>query len=104
VLKECCVILTTTNEQNVVEQITNNLLEMSLANCIQVDNVMSYFRWQGKVSSQSEYRIVIKAKSENYNEIEKIITDLHNYDLPQIIKFDIQGGLPAYLNWITQNI
>ncbi|WP_375326691.1 divalent cation tolerance protein CutA [Candidatus Tisiphia endosymbiont of Nemotelus uliginosus] len=47
---------------------------------------------------------MVKAKSTDYRKIEKLITTLHNYDLPQIIKLEIQDGLPEYLNWIMQGI
>lgn len=103
-LESCCIILTTTNAQNIVEQITSTLIKENLAACVQVDNVVSHFKWQDKISSEPEFRIVIKAKSANYDKIEKIIISLHNYDIPQIIKLDIQDGLPAYLNWIIQNV
>ncbi|WP_375318571.1 divalent-cation tolerance protein CutA [Candidatus Tisiphia endosymbiont of Oplodontha viridula] len=103
-VQRCCVILTTTDNQQVVDKLTISLLEANLAACIQVDNIVSYFKWEGKISSVLEYRIVVKAKSDNYNAIEKMIIDMHNYDLPQIIKLDIQDGLPAYLNWVTQSI
>ncbi|WP_341756351.1 MULTISPECIES: divalent-cation tolerance protein CutA [unclassified Candidatus Tisiphia] len=103
-VQRCCVILTTTDNQQVVDKLTISLLEANLSACIQVDNIVSYFKWEGKISSVPEYRIVVKAKSDNYNAIEKMIIDMHNYDLPQIIKLDIQDGLPAYLNWVTQSI
>ncbi len=103
-VQRCCVILTTTDDQQVVDKLTISLLEANLAACIQVDNIVSYFKWEGKISSVPEYRIMVKAKSDNYNIIEKMIIDIHNYDLPQIIKLDIQDGLPAYLNWVTQSI
>lgn len=103
-VQRCCVILTTTDDQQVLDKLTISLLEANLAACIQVDNIVSYFKWEGKISSVPEFRIVVKAKSDNYNAIEKMIIDIHNYDLPQIIKLDIQDGLPAYLNWVTQSI
>ncbi|WP_250311607.1 divalent-cation tolerance protein CutA [Rickettsia endosymbiont of Oedothorax gibbosus] len=103
-VQRCCVILTTTDDQQVVDKLTISLLKANLAACIQVDNIVSYFKWEGKISSVPEFRIVVKAKSDNYNAIEKMIIDIHNYDLPQIIKLDIQDGLSAYLNWVTQSI
>lgn len=90
-------------DQLVASQITINLLEANLAACVQVDNIVSHFKWKGVISQEVEYRIMIKAKSNNYNNIEKIITKFHNYELPQIIKLDIQGGLSQYLSWITQD-
>lgn len=101
-VQRCCMIITTTNSRQVVSQISTRLLEEELAACVQVDSINSYFKWEGKIASELEYRVVIKAKSENYNKIEKIITQIHNYDLPQIIKLEIQGGLAKYLNWVTK--
>ena len=95
------VILTTTDNQEVVNQIVSNLLARNLSSCVQVDEIVSYFQWEGKVISKKEYRILIKAMSDNYNDIETVIMEVHNYDLPQIVKLEIQGGLPAYLNWIA---
>ncbi len=76
------------------------MLELDLAACIQIDNIKSYFRWNDKIALEKEYRIVIKAKSSNYKNIENTIVKIHNYELPQIIKIDIQSGLPAYLDWV----
>ncbi len=102
--QRCCMILTTTNQKETVDKIIKGVLESNLASCLQVDEVVSYFKWEGKISSELEYRIAIKAKSDNYSKIETAISIVHNYNLPQIIKFDIQDGLLAYLNWITQDI
>lgn len=98
------VILTTTDDKKVVDQIANSLLTTNIASCVQVDDIISYFRWEGQIISQKEYRVAIKAKSDNYNDIETLIMEVHNYDLPQIIKLEIQGGLPAYLNWVANGL
>ncbi len=95
-----CVILTTTDKKEVADGITYKLLEMNLAACVQFDNITSFFKWEGKPSEAKEIRLIIKAKSDNYKDIEKVISSLHNYKIPQIIKLDISEGLPAYLNWL----
>ena len=102
-MQDCCLILTTTNNLQITEKIASTLLELELVACIQIDEVKSYFRWNDKISSEKEYRIVIKAKSANYSEIESIILVTHNYELPQIIKINVDGGLQTYLEWINQN-
>ena len=43
---------------------------------------------------------MIKAASKNYKLIEESIKLNHNYQLPQIIKLDITGGLVKYTDWI----
>lgn len=102
-IQDYCLILTTTNDLQIAEKIASVLLELNLAACIQIDDVKSYFRWDGRVTLETEYRLVIKAKSSNYNEIENKILEIHNYELPQIIIMNIDYGFQKYLEWIDQN-
>jgi len=102
-VQDYCLILTTTNDLQIAEDIVFLLLESNLAACLQIDNIKSYFKWNSKITLEEEYRVVIKAKSSNYNEIENKILEIHNYELPQIIKINIDGGLQGYLEWINQN-
>ncbi|WP_341793602.1 MULTISPECIES: divalent-cation tolerance protein CutA [unclassified Rickettsia] len=100
-MQQYCIILTTTNSRKILDEIINILLDMNLASCIQIEDIKSYFKWEGKLTSEKEYRAIIKAKSDNYKKIEEIIVKIHNYEVPQIIKIDIDDGLKAYLNWIS---
>ncbi|HJD62687.1 MAG TPA: divalent cation tolerance protein CutA [Rickettsia endosymbiont of Degeeriella rufa] len=102
-MQDYALILTTTNDLQIAEKIASLLLELDLAACIQIDDVKSYFKWGKKVNFEKEYRIVIKAKSSNYKKIENKILKVHNYELPQIIKINIDCGLQKYLEWINQN-
>lgn len=99
----CCIVLTTTDKKEIATLIAEHLIETSLAACVQIDNIIGFFKWEGKLSNGEEFRIMIKAKEENYQLIEKEIIKLHNYELPQIIKLNIDGGLPSYLEWIKNN-
>lgn len=102
-MQDYCLILTTTNDLSITEKITTVLLELNLAACVQIDDIRSYFKWDQKIAFEKEYRIVIKAKSSNYTEIEAKILEIHNYELPQIIKINIDGGFQKYFEWINQN-
>lgn len=102
-MQEFCLVLTTTNDLQIAEKIASLLLELDLAACIQIDDVKSYFKWERKVNFEKEYRIIIKTKSSNYKEIENKILEIHNYELPQIIKINVDCGFQKYLEWINQN-
>jgi periplasmic divalent cation tolerance protein len=78
------------------------LVETNLASCVQIDNIISIFKWDGKTTSSSEFRLMIKAKSNNYNQIQELLVTMHNYEIPEIIKLDIADGLASYLNWLNQ--
>ncbi len=99
---KCCVVFTTTDKKNIAKLIANELILKKLAACVQIHEVESFFEYNGKVSNIEEFRLIIKAKSADYKNIEKSITSIHNYELPQIIKLDITEGLPSYLNWLCE--
>ncbi len=97
---KCCVVLTTTDSKKTANLIVKTLLESKLAACVQIDKVESFFYYEAGYRQANEFRLMIKAPSDNYSEIEKSITLNHNYHLPQIIKLDITEGLPEYLQWV----
>lgn len=42
----------------------------------------------------------MKTKKSLYKELENKIVELHSYETPQIIAYDITNGYEGYLNWI----
>ena len=94
-------IITTTDDQSIAYNIAQDLVIENLAACTQIDEVISFYKWEGQLEQQKEFRIMIKAKNIHYTKIEKKILALHNYSTPQIIRLKIDGGLEKYLNWIN---
>jgi periplasmic divalent cation tolerance protein len=98
--RESCIVLTTTDSEVVAHKIATNLIEQRLAACVQIDKVKSFFYYENRPQQEEEFRLMIKAASKNYKNIEESIKLNHNYQLPQIIKLDIAGGLAQYMDWI----
>ncbi|RYE06631.1 MAG: divalent-cation tolerance protein CutA [Rickettsiaceae bacterium] len=99
-MSNICLILTTTDNKIVAENIASKLVEKNLAKCVQIDRVSSYFRWENKISVTEEFRLTIKTQAKNYLSIEEYIIKNHNYQLPQIISIDVSEGYCEYLKWI----
>jgi periplasmic divalent cation tolerance protein len=99
-IRDCCVVVTTTNNRKIAELIAQRLIENKLAACVQLDEVESFFYQEGGVKRGQEIRLFIKAPAGNYDLIEEAIKQDHNYQLPQIIKLDITAGSQEYLDWI----
>lgn len=77
------------------------LVERHLAACVQaLPKVTSTYRWQGKVTSEQETLLLIKSTTAKYAELSAAITELHSYELPEIIAVPVSHGLPAYLEWV----
>ena len=102
--QQFCIILTTTDSRVIANEMAEALIETNLASCVQMDNITSIYKWNGKTTSSSEFRLMIKAKSNNYNQIQDLLVTMHNYEVPEIIKLDIADGLTSYLNWLNQDL
>jgi len=87
------------------ELAANALVADRLAACVNVlAECVSIYRWKGIVEHTSEVPLLIKTTRSAYAQLETILRDKHPYELPEIIALTIDGGLPEYLNWITQEV
>ena len=98
------IVMTTMPDMASAEQLADNLIENSLAACVNILPAMqSIYRWQGERQQGTEHQLMIKTCADRYKEIEKFIKKHHPYELPEIIGLPIQHGLTGYLSWITEN-
>ena len=44
----------------------------------------------------------MKTKKSLYDEVEKSILEMHSYETPQIVCYDIINGYNDYLKWIEE--
>jgi len=84
------------------EEIAKALIEDSLAACVNISGVKSYFRWEGESCSEKEDLLIIKTRKERMKEIISKITELHSYEVPEIIALPIIGGYGRYLEWVGE--
>lgn len=98
------VTLCTVPDRESGERIGHALVEARLAACVNlVPNLTSIYRWQGAVQQDSECLLLIKTTTTRFAALAERLRSLHPYDVPEIIALPITQGLPAYLNWITEN-
>ena len=95
-----CMILTTA--QGVTTQkIIEALLSRELAACIQTMPVRSHYVWQGVLRDEAEDLLLIKVKAADWGDVEAAIRAVHDYENPEILRFDVDAGSQSYLDWIT---
>ncbi len=96
-----CVILTTCGSQEEADAIATGLVEARLAACVQQSPIHSTYRWEGKVLKDEELLLLIKTRTDLYDQIESWIKTHHSYDVPEIVLLPIETGLDEYLGWVT---
>ena len=90
-------------DQSTAQNIAEQLVDKRLAACINIlPGVTSIYQWQGKRETAQEHLLLIKTTDEVYEALEQAITNLHPYELPEVIAVSITRGLGPYLNWISE--
>ena len=90
------------SDRRVAETIAKTLLEKRLSSCVQIIGPLtSNYWWKGKIERAKESLCLIKARSNDYPEIESAIKKVHPYDTPEILAVPILKGNPEYLRWIA---
>ncbi len=99
---ENILILCTINNIDKAKEISKTLLEEKLVACVNIiPNLTSLYRWDGKICEDSEYLMILKSRSDLFAEVKDKITELHPYEVPEIISVDIKDGNNAYLDWLN---
>ncbi len=95
-------VLTHCPDDAVAARIATTLVENLLAACVtRGAAVISTYRWQGKVETQSEIPLFIKTTTARYTEVEAAIRSLHPYTVPEIIALPVVSGFAPYLRWVA---
>ena len=97
-------IMTTTDSRDEARSIAAALVERKLAACAQISSIQSYYTWAGEVQDDDEFRVLIKTTEDRYADVEAAILELHSYDLPAIVAFDITHAYGPYADWVTDSV
>ena len=104
-MKNPTLILTTASTKIEADQIANKLVQEKLAACVNIiPNIKSIYRWKDKISTDSEFLLIIKTMKSVENKVIQCIKKHHSYDTPEIISFPITGGDKRYLDWMYDSV
>lgn len=99
---EFCLVLTTCGDRSTAEQLAKLLLQRRLVACVQLQDIHSFYHWEGAVQSEPEVLLLIKTRTAAYAALEASIRELHDYQVPEIVQIPITAGLSDYLAWVRE--
>jgi len=100
-MDETLLVLTHLPDRDAALKLARELVERRLAACVNVlGQCTSVYRWKGAVEDAQEVPLLIKSRSALYEALEAAISELHPYELPEIIAVPVVRGLADYLAWV----
>lgn len=97
------IVYTTLPDRGTADRVARVLVEERLAACANAYPVESVYRWQGRLEQASEWALALKTRQALYAAVERRIRELHPYEVPAVVAYDITAGLPDYLAWIRES-
>ena len=99
------VVLVTASSLRESKKIAKHVVDARLAACVNITApAQSIYRWQGRVTEDKEFLLVIKSSRELFEEIKAAVSKLHSYRTPEIICLPIIDGSQEYLQWISDSV
>lgn len=95
------IVFTTVSNQPAGEELAVKIVEERLAACVQVlPRMTSVYLWQGKLTKDGEHLLLIKTMPEKFDDLERFITQNHDYDVPEIVAVDAEKVAAPYAAWM----
>jgi len=95
------IVFMTASSREEAVKIVRTLLEERLIACGNiVDPVSSLFWWKGKIEDEKEVLVIMKSHEKLFKKLSERVTELHSYDVPEILALPIVDGSSSYLDWM----
>ncbi|XP_043660072.1 protein CutA homolog [Drosophila teissieri] len=99
------VAFVTTPDRECAKKLARSIIERKLAACVNiVPQIDSIYMWEGKITEDSEYLMMIKTLTSRIDDLTKFVRENHPYSVAEVISLPIQNGNPPYLDWIAQTV
>lgn len=100
---QAVVLLVSIDSETAAKALARTLLQEKLAACVHLLPMgTSLYVWQDQLQETPEITLLIKTRPELSESITQRIAELHPYEVPEILTLPVSYGLPAYLQWLTE--
>jgi periplasmic divalent cation tolerance protein len=98
-------IMVTTGGRNDAERLGEALVVEHLAGCCSViPTVHSVYYWEGQLKREHEALLLVKTVESRSAAVQEYVRTHHEYELPEILQIAVEGGSPAYLTWLADQV
>ena len=99
------IVLCSFPDEEKARQIGAILVEKQAAACVNiVPGLRSIYRWEGRVCDEAEVLGIIKTTPGKYEDLERLILELHPYDTPEVVSWTADRTAEAYARWVAESV
>ena len=96
------IVFCTVDSADAARKLARRLVQERLAACVNIiENVTSVYKWEDRLEEDAELLLVIKTRDSRLQELMDRISDIHPYDVPEILSWTVEKGSKAYLDWVV---
>ncbi len=100
-----CTLYVTVPDKAQAVVLSRILVQEKLVACANISGVMtSLYQWDGEICQDDEVAILLKTSKDIAEKVITRIEEIHPYDTPCIVQWDITGGSTDYLKWLGENV
>jgi len=104
-MTDACIVLTTCGSEETALTIAAALVDQGFAACVNIlPSVKSYYYYMGGTHLDEEVMLLIKTTAEQFDQVSQVISDLHTYEIPEILMFNVGAGSPPFLAWLREAV
>jgi periplasmic divalent cation tolerance protein len=95
------VVLMTAPDRATAESRAQRSVGVRLAACANVvPGLTSIFWWEGRVQRADEVLLLLKTRADRLPALIARATELHPYDVPEVVALSVDAGSAPYLDWV----
>lgn len=80
------------------------VVEHLAASCSVVPTVHSFYYWEGQLKREHEALLMVRTTESRAAAVQEYVLGHHDYALPEILQVSVEGGSPAYLKWLQEQV
>ena len=95
------VVVTSVPDATVAKELAQALVRERLVACVNLlPGVTSVYYWEDELQEEAEHLVVMKTATAHVPRLIARVTELHPYQLPEVLAFAVSEGLPEYCRWV----
>ena len=91
-MTDVCTVMTTCGSEETALTIAAAVVDQGYAACVNIlPSIKSYYYYKGGTHLDEEVMLMIKTSRERFDEVSRVITELHTYEIPEILMVPVEA-------------